>query len=143
MAAHSLSIKSNICRSTLVTDKSGLPLHARDMEGRRMRSWLLLLGLCVIYLFCGNAAVAQSTGTIRGVVKDPAGAVLPNATVFLINTGTDRKLQATTNAVGSYDFTFLPPGQYQVTVDVSGFSSFRRDKIPVDVDSVAGFDVVF
>jgi hypothetical protein len=142
MAALSLSITSNICRSALVTDQSGLRLFAWDIEGRRIRSLSLLFGLCVILLFCGHAAVAQSTGTVRGVVKDPAGAVLPNATVVLTNTGTDRKLQTTTNAVGGYDFTFLPPGQYQVTVNVTGFSPFMRDRIPVDVDSVAVIDAV-
>jgi outer membrane receptor protein involved in Fe transport len=84
--------------------------------------------------------MAQSSGTVRGVVKDSGGAVLPNATVTLTNPGTDRKLQTTTSAVGAYSFTFVSPGQYRVTVDAPGFASFIRDQIPVDVAGVAMID---
>src|ERR1700744_5561673 len=105
-----------------------------------IRCLVFVLGFAVLFGFCENFAAGQSTGTVRGVVKDPAGAVLPNATVTLTNTGTDRKVQATTNAVGGYGFTFLPPGNYSLTVDVTGFLTFVRDKIPVDVDGVAVID---
>src|SRR3984957_4894813 len=132
MGARTLSTTIGLCP----IEKSGLRFQARG-GSRRL---FLLLGFVALFGFCGSFAVGQSTGAVRGVVKDPAGAVLPNATVTLTNTGTDRKVQTTTNAVGGYGFTFLPPGDYRLTVDVTGFLAFVRDKIPVDVDGVAVID---
>jgi Carboxypeptidase regulatory-like domain/TonB-dependent Receptor Plug Domain len=132
MGACTLSITIDLCS----IEKSGLRFQAHG-GSRRL---LLLLGFVALFGVCGSFAVGQSTGAVRGVVKDPAGAVLPNATVTLTNTGTDRKVQTTTNAVGGYGFTFLPPGDYRLTVDVTGFLAFVRDKIPVDVDGVAVID---
>jgi len=85
--------------------------------------------------------MAQSTGTLRGVVKDSAGAVIPNVTVVLASSGMDRTVQTVTNAVGAYNFSFLAPGQYRITVNASGFGSFVRDRIPVDINGVAEIDV--
>jgi hypothetical protein len=67
------------------------------------------------------AAFAQgSSGTVRGDVKDPAGAVVPNATVTLVDArGGERK--ATTNNSGSYTFTTVDPGQYTLRVERQGF----------------------
>ena len=42
------------------------------------------LAICVFALmafFCASSGWAQSSGTINGVVKDPSGAILPDATV--------------------------------------------------------------
>jgi hypothetical protein len=100
----------------------------------------LLIQICTFVFCCAIAVRAQSTGTVRGVVKDSGRALLPNATVTLTNPGTDRKLQTTTSTVGAYSFTFVSPGEYRVTVDVPGFASFVRDQIPVDVAGVAVID---
>jgi hypothetical protein len=100
----------------------------------------LLSVMCVLGLFCATASMAQSTGTVQGVVKDTAGAVLPNATVVLVNPSTDRQMRATTNALGAYAFTFVSAGQYRITVDATGFATFVREQITVDLDGVAVID---
>ncbi len=110
------------------------------IESGRKVLFTLALGLCLICLLCANHALAQSTGAVRGIVKDASGAVLPNATVVLTNPDTARKVQTTTTAVGAYSFTFVPAGKYRLTVDVAGFQSFERDNITVDVDGVAVID---
>jgi hypothetical protein len=100
--------------------------------------WLFLV-LCALSL-CGTLSMAQSAGTVQGVVKDPSGAVLPNATVVLVNPSTDRKMQTTTSTSGAYAFTFVPPGQYSVTVDAPGFRTLLRDHVTVDLAGVVVVD---
>jgi Ca-activated chloride channel family protein len=65
---------------------------------------------------------AQSTGTIRGVVIDSSGAVIPGVTVTISRAGTaDRN--AVTNGKGEFVFVGVAPGQYQVTAVLAGFTT--------------------
>lgn len=72
-------------------------------------------------------------GTISGTVADPSGAVIPNAVVVVHNqdTGTQRTL--TTNTSGSYSAPSIPVGTYLVTVTVTGFVPYSRDRIALAV----------
>ena len=80
---------------------------------------MILIGLCL------GAAVshAQSiiTGAVSGTITDPSGAILPNATVTLVNTATGDTQSGKTNTSGVYLFPLLKPGDYTVTVEQSGF----------------------
>jgi hypothetical protein len=102
---------------------------------------ILMFVLSTTWLLASGIAFAQSTGTVRGVVKDPSGAVVPGASVVLTNTATQQKTEAVTTTAGTYSFVFLPPGEYSLTVDRPGFNRFVRDKIPVDVAGVVVLDV--
>jgi hypothetical protein len=86
-------------------------------------------------------AVAQSTGSVHGIIKDTSGALVPSASVVLINTATQQKAQTLTNEAGTYAFAFVPPGEYTLTVDHAGFNRFVRDKIPIDVAAALVVDV--
>src|SRR5258708_7736356 len=94
----------------------------------RARQILLLLLTAIIAAFLSICAAAQSlvSGAITGVVSDPSGAVIPNATVALKNNGTGQTQNATTNQSGVYRFSLLTPGQYTVTVNASGFQNAER-----------------
>jgi hypothetical protein len=62
---------------------------------------------------------------VRGVVKDPNGAVVPDATVTLIGQrGEERK--GTTSSSGTYVFTSVDPGAYTVRVEGAGFKTFEQ-----------------
>jgi hypothetical protein len=61
------------------------------------------------------------TGTIAGVVKDPSGAVVAGATVAIRNVGTGAVHKAFTNSIGEYVSGPLPPGDYTVAAQSSGF----------------------
>ena len=80
---------------------------------------MVLIGLCL------GAAVshAQSiiTGAVSGTITDPSGAILPSATVTLVNTATGDTQSGKTNTSGVYLFPLLKPGEYTVTVQESGF----------------------
>jgi Ca-activated chloride channel homolog len=67
-------------------------------------------------------AAAQSNGTIRGVIFDSSGAVMPGVTVTISRAGTaDRS--AITNGKGEFVFVGVSPGQYQVTAVLAGFTT--------------------
>src|SRR5690242_1478349 len=69
-----------------------------------------------------GAAFGQGlTGTISGIVKDPAGSMVPNAVVTAKNTGTNAETTAKTNEEGYYRISNLPPGNYAVSVEAAGF----------------------
>jgi hypothetical protein len=77
----------------------------------------MLLTLCG-----GHTANAQTIfGRISGTVKDTSGGSVPNATVTVINEGTNLTRTATTDESGFYTVTNLPVGTYRVTIEQKGF----------------------
>jgi hypothetical protein len=95
---------------------------------KRFEFFLLVLALV---LSLGVSALGQeTTGNIRGTVKDPNGAVVPNATVTATNQ--QRSFTTTTDSQGEYEFNNqLPPDVYTVTASGSGFSEVKREKVQV------------
>lgn len=82
-----------------------------------------MLALCaVLLLLTASIAVAQSTNaTITGQVLDPTKAVLPQATVRAINNNTNVRYEGATNQSGTFVITSLPPGDYRIEVEKTGF----------------------
>ena len=79
------------------------------------------LALCLI----SAAAYGQaSNATIKGTISDPTGAVVPQAPVELVNIGTGETRKLQSSAQGTYTFTALPPGEYEVKVQAPGFANW-------------------
>jgi hypothetical protein len=78
--------------------------------------------LMLVLLMSTASCYAQFTAGVQGTVQDSKGAVVPSATVTLINADTDVKQTAASNASGVYRFTSLAPGNYTVSTTVQGFS---------------------
>src|SRR5579871_2379940 len=74
-----------------------------------------------------------SSGDIRGVVRDPSGAVLPNVSVTATDTATGYQRTTTTDNSGQYHFTGLPPATYDVTTKAEGFATEVRKGLIVGV----------
>src|SRR5204863_8434428 len=72
----------------------------------------------------------QSRGTLRGVVKDELGGLVPGANVTLTNVGGDPKI-ATANGNCEFVFDALPPGKYNASAAAKGFAV--TEQVPVDV----------
>jgi hypothetical protein len=68
-------------------------------------------------------------GTIQGVVKDPTGGVMQAVEVRIMNRVSGYNRTATTDAVGKYLFTNVPPNPYHVSVEVQGFQTVDRDVV--------------
>ncbi len=84
-----------------------------------------------------SLAWAQATGAISGIVSDNSGAVLPGATVTVVNTATGQTRTATSGSDGFYTVPLLQPGSYRVTVALQGFSTLTRDGVKVTVSETA------
>ncbi|HWF47622.1 MAG TPA: carboxypeptidase regulatory-like domain-containing protein [Bryobacteraceae bacterium] len=88
-----------------------------------------------LFMFLCAAAVcahAQSA-IISGIVTDNSGAVVPNASIDLVNTATQAKRTTTSNRAGVYALPDITPGTYQITVSASGFQTEQRTDISVNI----------
>ena len=95
----------------------------------------LTLLLCLILLPTSPPAWAQTiTGRIDGRVSDSSGAVLPGATVTIVNTGTGLTVTQVANENGTYTATNLPVGSYTVTAELQGFRRAQRTGIQLGAD---------
>ena len=92
---------------------------------------------CVVWLvICLAAAPARAqfeTGAVLGTVRDNSGAVVPGATVTLLNTQTGVAVVRTTDPEGGYEFFTVRPGVYKVTAELSGFATAFADNVQVSV----------
>jgi hypothetical protein len=81
-------------------------------------------------------------GQIAGFVKDQQGAVIPGATVTLVNTSTQVVRTLTTDGQGYYIGVSLLPGVYDVSVELQGFKKFTQTGVKVDATAKVALDVV-
>lgn len=110
------------------------------MEGERrhcdsLAIWPLLavLALAAVITPLGNLSAQSFSGSITGVVEDSTGAVVPQAAVSLTNVNTNERRRQVTGEAGTYTFPLLPPGTYQLEVELAGFKRFVRPGIVVEV----------
>ena len=102
----------------------------------------ILSALIFSILIVASQAAAQSSvaGAIDGKVIDPQGAVVPNATVTVINLGTNGTIKVVTED-GLYKFTNLNPGTYSVEASGSGFSNAKAERVIVEVGKTTTVDL--
>ncbi len=84
---------------------------------------------------------ASSTGSISGDVKDAQGGVLPGVTVTATSPAQIGELSAVTNEAGIYRFPSVPPGEYKLTFELSGFQNVERTGIRVTLGFNAQINV--
>src|SRR5690242_726103 len=100
-----------------------------------------LLVFTVLALLAGTVW-AQGTGEITGLVTDPQGAVVSDATVTLTNSATGDKRTTVTSAAGIYRFPQLPVvGTYTLEVAPKGFKSYKAAGVVVSVGTTVSQDV--
>lgn len=109
------------------------------MKNSRRISCLAIVA-AVIFLsglypeFLGGQSV---NGVILGRVTDPSGGVLPGVTVVVENTDTGVSQSTVTNDMGNYRVPSLPPGNYRVRAELSGFSTAVREGVALSVQQQA------
>ena len=79
--------------------------------------------LALTFALATSALAQNATTSLRGVIRDPSGAVVPGATIELLNSGTGQTLSATSKASGDYQLQQLQPATYDITVSIPGFGS--------------------
>jgi Carboxypeptidase regulatory-like domain len=89
----------------------------------RRENWIpVLVRVVLLMAAVAVAAITQvASGNISGYVRDPSGAVVPNATVTAKMVEQDVVRTTKTDAQGFYSLLALPPGQYELTFEVTGF----------------------
>ncbi|MDQ2949683.1 MAG: TonB-dependent receptor, partial [Acidobacteriota bacterium] len=97
---------------------------------------LVAVGLAIP---CANAQ-QRVLGSITGTVKDPSGGVIPGVTVQVRDTATNLTVKETTKDNGLYLISNLPPGNYQVTLSKTGFSTEQHDQVLVEGNRTATVD---
>src|SRR4051812_22125371 len=93
-----------------------------------MKTLLLALSLA-------SGLLAQTfTGTFRGNVVDPTGAMIPNVKISIreVDTGVERT--TVSNDAGWYEMPLLPPGRYQLEANHAGFQKYVRSSMRLDVN---------
>ena len=114
------------------------------MSKLRSRSPLLLLAAALtigtIVPSAGGQTLA-STAAFSGSISDPSGARVPNATVMV--TSPDKGITRTfkTDAAGNFAFALLPAAAYTLTVEASGFRTFRQQGINLEVGQSASQNI--
>jgi hypothetical protein len=106
---------------------------------RSLRTLLCLLAAtaaCLNFVSL-NVAGQQITGTIRGTVLDPSGAIVQSATVTARQIETGLTRVAVTDHQGQYVLVELPIGRYQIEVRAQGFQKYLRQGISLDVNETA------
>lgn len=103
------------------------------MQLRLLRS-VSLLSLLSLPLLVPAANAQQSSGSIRGVVRDAQGGLVPGAKVTLIDIAQGDNREVVTNTEGVYFFNPLKPALYRLMVEASGFKRYERSEIRVSAN---------
>jgi hypothetical protein len=95
-----------------------------------------------ILLLNGRPALAQvDEGSITGTITDTSGAVVPGATVTLLNTDQGITLQTKSSGSGGYTFSPLKIGHYTITTTAQGFAKTTQTNLTVNVAQVLQVNV--
>jgi Carboxypeptidase regulatory-like domain/TonB dependent receptor len=101
-----------------------------------LRTTVLALLLCPAFL------LAQTdTGSLSGIITDPASAAINRASVQLRNAATGATRTTLSATDGSYRFTLLAPGKYEITVEAAGFKKFVDASVHLQVAQQSQLDI--
>lgn len=109
----------------------------RRARGAFYRSALVVL-FCAAIAFSAHAQVANNT--ITGRITDPTGAIVGGATVTITDTSTQVVLHSQTNNTGTYVFSQLQAGGYDVVAEMPGFKK-TKTSVTLSVAQTAKLDL--
>jgi hypothetical protein len=127
----------------LVSKKHGLKAEdKRRCVMRCMRFVALLTVSVILVVFVASLCVGQSNlASISGLVRDPQGAVIPEASVTATNVATGVPARTVTDSAGFYSIPSLPVGTYTLTVEHSGFRRYIRQGIVLTTGRSLGLNI--
>ncbi len=106
------------------------------------RTWFptwLVIG-CAWFFSAPPIEAQTAAGQITGLVKDQAGAPVPGATVTVTETRTNLQRVVVSTSDGVYTVPSLPPGEYRLDLELSGFRRVRREGIRLATGETARID---
>ncbi len=101
-------------------------------------------GVVAVCLFVTLApflmAQTAGTGALTGKITDASGAAVANAKVTVVNADSGQTQTATTGADGVYRFAPLPPGNYRVKIEATGFQALEIASTTIPATGAATVD---
>lgn len=88
---------------------------------------MLMLTAPPVVVIAPPLSAQVEAGQIAGTVSDPSAAVVPGATVTVVNIATGARRQTLSSASGTWQVTGLDPGTYKVTVTTASFRPFSAN----------------
>ena len=113
---------------------------------RKIATWGFTVFSCLLVLAAvGYMAVPANAqvlyGSIIGTITDQSGAVIPGATVKIINVGTQQTREAQTDEGGRYSLINVLPGTYTLSVTAQGFRKATQKNLSVTINKVNRVDL--
>src|SRR5215472_10961315 len=96
---------------------------------------------CLLVLLSTLALAQTSNTSLSGVVKDPQGNVIADASVVLTNAATATSRSQKTGPEGRYSFDLLTPGDYKLEVQATGFRKQTLQSVHVLIAQAKTIDV--
>ena len=93
----------------------------------------VVAGLAVLFFGVSRPAVAQFASSIEGTVTDSSGAIVPGATVTVLNEDAGTEQSVTTTNAGYYRVPALPAALYTVRATLTGFKTVVQEHIRLQV----------
>ena len=109
----------------------------------RIRRFSLEAGLAASgFALLATPASAQFRASIQGTVTDSTGAIVPNATLTLLDTDNNRSITATSNDSGTYNFNALAPDHYTLTATAAGFQQQVIKNVIINPEQANAVNVI-
>src|SRR5580698_2515279 len=108
---------------------------------RSISSWITGSCLLAFALTSGSLSAQTSAGALVGLVRDAAGAAIPNAAVTITNTETNVTSRLETDSSGNYFVPSVPPGIYSVACEHPGFKRVTIEPVTVSVTQTVRVDL--
>ena len=86
----------------------------------------------LLLLMAASTVLAQSQSRLTGTVTDNSGAVIPGAPITITNVDTGVSQTVGTNENGDFVIPYINPGNYEVSVEYSGFKTFNQSGITIE-----------
>ena len=102
----------------------------------------IVVGVSLFLALFASSCLAQTTGTLRGTVTDPSGAIVPQAKVTVLQEGTGVTRTVRSSEQGSFEFAALSVGLYTLRVEREGFHKYERQGINITIGHFVIADAV-
>lgn len=102
----------------------------------------IMAGLLFVLLFAAAGLFAQTT-SLTGTVTDPTGAVIPSASITIVNAQTGAQREVMSDNQGRYTIQQITPGTYQLTAKATGFADEVINNVELLVNQPATIPITF
>jgi hypothetical protein len=121
--------------------RRGLVRSAHESRKGDSMNRLTACAACFLIAVLPALLAQTQTATLRGIVQDGSGAIVPGAQLTLTNIEQNRPWSTSSNESGAYVFLQIPPGNYRLTAEAKGFKKFSRSGMTLQVAQVADVNI--